>query len=117
MTNKIPLSISPQELKKWLDQDSIQPLLVDVREKEELLIATLDKPVIHLPLSESSLWTKTFSQHLSFHKPIVVFCHSGIRSLKFGIWLIEQDNRYEVWNLQGGIDAWSTEVDSSVNRY
>ena len=105
------------ELKQLLSEDSLQPLLVDVREKEELSIASLDEPVIHFPLSESSLWSKTFSKHLSFEKPIVVFCHSGIRSWKFGIWLLEQDSRYQVWNLQGGIDALSTEVDSSVNRY
>ena len=117
MNNKSPLSISAMELKKWLVEDSLHPLLVDVREKEELSIASLDEPVIHFPLSEFSLWSKTFSKYLSFEEPIVVFCHSGIRSLKFGIWLLEKDTRYKVWNLQGGIDSWSQEVDSSVKRY
>jgi len=117
MKDKAPLSISPLELQKWLADDSLELLLVDVREKEELSIASLDEEVIHLPLSESSFWSETLPKYLSFEKPIVVFCHSGIRSWNFGTWLIEQDSRYQVWNLEGGIDAWSTEVDSSINRY
>ncbi len=117
MDKKTPLSLSPKELKKWLSEESNVPILVDVREKEELSIASIDTPVIHFPLSEFLSWSTTLSKYLSFEKPIVVFCHSGIRSLNFGIWLIEQDHRYEVWNLQGGIDAWSQEVDSSIPRY
>jgi len=117
MNQKVPLTISPLELQKWFSESSCEPLLVDVREQEELSIAALDRPVIHFPLSESESWSKNFAKHLSFEKPIVVFCHSGIRSWKFGIWLLEEDSRYQVWNLRGGIDAWSTEVDNSVKRY
>ncbi len=117
MSQKTPLNISPKELNKWLSEDSVDLLLIDVREKEELSIASIDTPFIHFPLSESLSWSKTFSNQLSFEKRIVVLCHSGIRSLKFGIWLLEQDPRYQVWNLRGGIDAWSQEVDSSINRY
>ena len=32
-------------------------------------------------------------------------------------WLIEQGREGEVWNLEGGIDAWSVQVDPSVPRY
>ena len=31
--------------------------------------------------------------------------------------LIEQGWGYEVWNLEGGIDAWSVKVDPTVPRY
>ena len=94
-----------------------KPVLVDVREKEELSIAAINSPFIHFPLSEFSVWSQTFQKHLSFERPIVVFCHAGIRSWNFGIWLLQQDQRYQVWNLDGGIDAWSTEIDCSVPRY
>ncbi len=117
MNTKKPLNLAPQDLKKWLSEDPYSLVLVDVRETEEVSIASITKSAIHLPLSQSVFWSKTFSKYLSFQKPIVVFCHSGVRSWNFGVWLIEQDHRYEVWNLEGGIDAWSQEVDSSVPRY
>ncbi len=117
MNEKIPLKLSPKQLKQWLMTESFDPILIDVREEEELNIASLKLSVLHLPLSRSFEWLDTLSQHLCLERPIVVFCHAGIRSLQFGIWLLEQNPKYEVWNLQGGIDAWSQEVDSSIPRY
>jgi len=38
-------------------------------------------------------------------------------SWHFGCWLMQQQGYPQVWNLQGGIDAWSVEVDRSVPRY
>jgi rhodanese-related sulfurtransferase len=47
----------------------------------------------------------------------VVLCHAGVRSHHFGLWLLDQGWGLEVWNLEGGIDAWSTQVDDTVPRY
>ena len=118
MNDLIPSEVNPRDLNDWLkESSSTSPILVDVREKEELAIAPFPYSVIHLPLSEHSLWFSTYSINLTFESPVVVICHSGIRSLNFGIWLLEQDPRYKVWNLTGGIDAWSQCIDSSVPRY
>jgi rhodanese-related sulfurtransferase len=46
-----------------------------------------------------------------------VLCHAGIRSWQFGCWLMEAQGFPRVWNLHGGIDAWSVEVDPTVPRY
>ena len=46
-----------------------------------------------------------------------MICHAGVRSLHFGLWLLEQRQTLEVWNLEGGIDAWSVQVDPKVPRY
>ena len=49
-------------------------------------------------------------------KPLVVMCHSGGRSRRVAEFL--QGNGFtNVFNLKGGIDAWSTQVDSRVPRY
>ena len=112
-----PINVLPQELKKCLDEGFLKPILIDVREKEELEIAVLNQKALHLPLSDHSNWIASYSNQLSFDEPIVVICHSGIRSWNFAIWLLEQDSRYQVWSLQGGIDAWSKEVDNSIPRY
>ena len=117
MNLKTPLTVLPKELKKWLDEDLSNPILIDVREEEELAIASFNRNVLHFPLSNYSNWINCYSNNLSFDEPLVVICHSGIRSWNFALWLLEQDSRYQVWNLKGGIDAWSQEVDKSVPRY
>lgn len=47
---------------------------------------------------------------------IVLFCHHGIRSKAAGESLIAQGYK-NVFNLVGGIDAWSAQVDDGVPRY
>jgi monothiol glutaredoxin len=47
---------------------------------------------------------------------IVLYCHHGMRSKATGDQLIAQGYT-NVFNLTGGIDAWSAQVDDSVPRY
>ena len=118
MNKHIPLNISPQELNKILEDDSSEkPFIVDVREDEEIAIASFPFSVLHLPLSKASKWSRNIEELLPKEQDIVVVCHAGVRSLNFGIWLSEQGITKRVWNLVGGIDAWSTDVDQSVPRY
>ena len=109
--------ISAKELDRWFHSHLLQPVLIDVREDEELAIAPFPQTVIHLPLSRAVEFEEGLQKKLPKDQPIVVICHAGIRSRSFGYWLIEQDLGYEVWNLEGGIDAWSIEVDPRVKRY
>ena len=118
MNQHIPLNISPKELNKMLGGDSSEkPFIVDVREDDEIAMASFPFSVLHLPLSEAANWSGEIEELLPKDAPIVVVCHAGVRSLNFGIWLLQQGIRKTVWNLVGGIDAWSTEVDQSVPRY
>ena len=118
MNQNIPLNISPKELNKILEDDSSEkPFIVDVREDSEIAIASFAFSVLHLPLSKSANWSEKIEELLPKDQPIVVACHAGVRSLNFGIWLLEQGIAKSVWNLVGGIDAWSTDVDQSVPRY
>ena len=111
-----PQSLSAQELWSRLQAgENLQ--LVDVREDQELAMARLPYPVEHLPLSRSSEWMGVISTRLDRDRPVVVLCHAGVRSWQFGCWLLEAQGYEEVWNLQGGIDAWSVSVDPSVPRY
>ncbi len=111
-----PGSIAARELDERLRHgETIQ--LVDVREDRELELARLPHPVLHLPLSRSAEWMAELPQRLDPGRPVAVLCHAGVRSWHFSCWLIEQHGYREVWNLQGGIDAWSAEVDPGVPRY
>jgi rhodanese-related sulfurtransferase len=47
---------------------------------------------------------------------VVVYCHHGIRSLH-GMSALQAAGFKQVYNLSGGIDLWSVEVDSSMPRY
>ena len=118
MNTHIPLNISPKELNELLDDDSSKkPFIVDVREDDEIAIASFAFSVLHLPLSKAATWSGKIEELLPNDAPIVVVCHAGVRSLNFGVWLLEQGIRTTVWNLAGGIDAWSKDVDQSVPRY
>ena len=111
-----PTPLGASELKIRLDAgEALQ--LVDVREAMELDLARLSTPVIHLPLSESERWMGQLSALIERDRPVVVLCHAGIRSWQFACWLMEAQGYEQVWNLQGGIDAWSVSVDPSVPRY
>ena len=118
MNQHIPLNISPEDLNKILEDDSPgKPFIVDVREDNELAIASFDFSVLHLPLSQAENWSGKIEELLPKDQPIVVVCHAGVRSLNFGIWLLEQGIVKSVWNLVGGIDAWSKDIDPSISRY
>ena len=111
-----PRSIGARELQQRLERgEPIQ--LVDVREAEELAKAQLPHPVLHLPLSQSAAWMAELPGLLERDRPVAVLCHAGVRSWHFACWLIQEHGWGEVWNVQGGIDAWSVEVDASVPRY
>tara|TARA_Y100001968_G_C19366751_1_gene722955 strand:+ start:67 stop:420 length:354 start_codon:yes stop_codon:yes gene_type:complete len=117
MNTENPKTISPKALYEWITEESDNPFLIDVREDTELDVAPFPFEVLHLPLSRISVWSENISQKLPSDKALVVICHSGIRSLNFGIWLLHQGFHHEIWNLEGGIDLWSLEVDNSVPRY
>jgi rhodanese-related sulfurtransferase len=111
-----PRSLSARDLKARLDAG--EPLqLVDVREPMELQMAALQCPVLHLPLSRSQEWLEGLEAQLDRDRDVVVLCHAGVRSWQFGCWLMEALGYTQVWNLQGGIDAWSVEADPAVPRY
>lgn len=111
-----PTTLQARELQARLQAG--EPLqLVDVREPQELELAALAEPVIHLPLSQSQQWIDQINTLLDRDGDVVVLCHAGVRSWQFGCWLMEAQGFERVWNLHGGIDAWSVEVDPRVPRY
>jgi sulfur-carrier protein adenylyltransferase/sulfurtransferase len=102
--------ISVQELKRKMDAN--EPfLLLDVREPFEFEIAHIDGATL-IPLGEIA----ERSNELKREQPIVVHCHSGRRSAQ-AVLLLQQRGFTNVYNLEGGIDAWSDLIDPSVPKY
>ncbi|HEY7001784.1 MAG TPA: molybdopterin-synthase adenylyltransferase MoeB [Candidatus Udaeobacter sp.] len=104
------LVMSPLELKRRMDAG--EPVeLVDVREPFEYEIARIDGAKL-VPLGEI---TERLDE-LRREKPIVVHCHSGMRSAQ-AVQLLQERGFANVYNLEGGIDAWSDQIDPNVPKY
>lgn len=92
---------------------------LDVREPEEFLAASIkDDAVIQLPLSELAARQLEALPDAAQDKDaeIIVGCHHGTRSAQVVMWL-RQQGWTNVWNMEGGIDAWAGEVDPEVGVY
>jgi rhodanese-related sulfurtransferase len=87
------------------------PTMIDVRESEELSIASIDG-ALHMPMEEFEGSIRVLDRHVDY----VIICHHGIRSAQAAMVMSEQGFT-RVSNLLGGIDAWSCEVDPTVPRY
>lgn len=85
-------------------------LLLDVRTPEERALAAIEGSVL---LDEEMMERL---EEIDRTTPIVCQCHHGIRSRHAAERLVRMGFR-EVYNLTGGIDAWSVSIDPSVPRY
>jgi rhodanese-related sulfurtransferase len=103
--------LSPSELAQRLREAPEGTVLLDVREPWEREIAAI-APSLHIPMNEVPQRTGELPRDRS----IVVYCHSGARSLLVAAFL-EGQGFPAVTNLDGGIDRWSVEVDPKVARY
>ncbi len=106
--------ISPTDLKSLLDDNPEAIRLVDCREADEFGICKIEGAEL-LPLS--SFAEKGGPALIADEsKPVVVYCHHGMRSLNATMFL-RQRGRADVWSLNGGIDLWSQQIDPEVPRY
>ncbi len=61
-------------------------------------------------------WGPNVGDMLDPGKETLVLCHHGVRSMRAALFLASQGFR-DVKNIEGGIDAYSRRVDSSVPLY
>jgi len=107
-TTTLP-EITPRELKSRLDRGD-DLYILDVREPHEYQICNLHGHLI--PLGELSRRVN----ELDSSREIVAHCRSGKRSAE-AVEFLQKAGFRKIWNLKGGILAWSDEVDSSVPKY
>ncbi len=117
--------LDPADFAAWRDHAAVamkppaRPVLLDVREPWELQAASVKEDgfvLLAIPMREiPARLTELRAAHGS-GLPIACLCHHGMRSLQVANYLA-QGGFTEVVNIQGGIDAWSQQVDASVARY
>jgi sulfur-carrier protein adenylyltransferase/sulfurtransferase len=101
--------ITPRELKARLDRGD-ELYILDVREPHEYQICHLNGHLI--PLGD----LPRRANELDSSREIVAYCRSGKRSAD-AIDFLQKAGFKKLWNLKGGILAWSDEVDPKVPKY
>ncbi len=102
-------SLSVAELKQKMDAGE-KFMLLDVRTREERRIAKLD--------GARRLDEDVISDLLEMDRatPLVFICHEGVRSKTAAEQFLAQGFK-NVYNVEGGMEAWSRDVDPEVPRY
>ena len=103
-------AITVRELDQLIkEQADIQ--LIDVREPYEVEIAQIGAELIPM---------NSIPQHvdkISKDKQVIIHCRSGKRSADVIEWLEANHHFQNLYNLDGGILAWSALIDPSVPQY
>ena len=101
-----PMSV--QTLKQRLDAGDVT--LIDVRPEHERAIAKIAGADVLTPDTHARLTA------LPKDTPLAFICHHGISSRNAAEHFREHGFT-NLWNVEGGIDAWSREIDPSIPRY
>jgi sulfur-carrier protein adenylyltransferase/sulfurtransferase len=110
-TNQQMQEMTATELKQKLDQgEDIQ--IIDVREPSEYAFARIPDS-IHIPLAQ----VVNRMSEIDPQKETVVHCKMGGRSARAILDLQQAGFTGNLFNLKGGITAWSNEVDPTVPKY
>ena len=88
-----------------------KPVVLDVREADELARAAYPFPVVHIPMGELPARVG----ELPHAGAIVCACHTGGRSASVAQFLRRQG--FDAVNLDGGILAWAREIGLGTPQY
>jgi molybdopterin/thiamine biosynthesis adenylyltransferase/rhodanese-related sulfurtransferase len=108
--SEVPIEIDVAQVKAMLDSDN-KPYLLDVREDFEVEICKLD--------SSHSIPMRTIAEHIDRiprDLPVVVYCHSGVRSLNVANFLRDKGFN-NARSMVGGIAAWADKYEPEMVRY
>jgi rhodanese-related sulfurtransferase len=102
--------IGAGEYARW-QREGKSHCLLDVREDDELRAASIPG-ALHMPMDELAL---RFGE-IPRDQTVVVMCHHGGRSAMVAGFLASMGYT-DVYNLDGGIDAYARLVDPAIGRY
>ncbi|XP_068660270.1 rhodanese-like/PpiC domain-containing protein 12, chloroplastic [Aristolochia californica] len=109
--------IEPEELHSKMQDPGFleEAQMIDVREPDEVAEASLPGFTV-LPLRQFGSWGPGIANEFDPDKDTYVLCHHGMRSLQVAKWLQTQGFR-KVFNVSGGIHAYSLKADPSIPTY
>ncbi|MDB5243223.1 MAG: thiamine biosynthesis protein ThiF [Spirosoma sp.] len=106
-----PQKMSTQELANRLAAGE-DLFLLDVRERPEYDLCHLEGAVL-IPVG----MIPNNRKRIPTDRPVVVYCHHGIRSANVAEYLYAQGGLTNLYNLDGGIDAWARNVEPEMAVY
>lgn len=102
--------ITVTDLKKAIDNgEDFQ--LIDVREAEEHNFSNIGGE--HIPMGEIIYEEDKINKD----KPVYIYCRSGNRSMQVLMQMATMYGFENLYNVKGGVIAWSQEVDASFEVY
>lgn len=104
--------MSATELQALL-QTGVKPLLIDVREPHELVNGVIEGAV-PIPMNDIPGRLEEFASYKD--QSVVLICRSGKRSAQVGQFM-EHVGFTDVINLDGGMNDWASQVDTSMTVY
>ena len=108
------MEVSPEELLELMQRKGPRTFrLIDCREEDEFRICKLEWAEL-IPLTRIA--TDAPTRLIDKDKPVVIYCHLGLRS-QYACGLLRELGYENVFNLSGGIDAWAERVDPGMTRY
>ena len=87
--------------------------LIDVRERHEVAICDIEGSE-HIPMM--ALFTGATRTTADTDAEIIVYCHTGIRSMEATMYL-RHHGFTNVASMAGGIHAWAAEIDPTLATY
>ena len=113
-------NLSPALFTAWRDAAApTTPVVLDVREQWELQTASVALDgftLLHVPMQSLPARVAELKLDLGIDHPIACLCHHGIRSMQVANYLAHHGFT-NVVNLQGGIQAWAQQLDTSIAQY
>ena len=106
-----PQKMTAQELANRLAAGE-ELFLLDVRERPEYELCHLEGAVL-IPVG----MIPNNRKRIPTDRPVIVYCHHGIRSANVAEYLYAQGGLTNLYNLDGGIDAWAREVEPEMAVY
>ena len=113
------IQLQPHQLHDWLAQLAPHPqapVVLDVREPHECALVSPKTDaafeLVRMPMRS----VPDMVAELDKDRPVACLCHHGARSMQVAVFL-ENMGYTTVANISGGIDAWATQLDTSLPRY
>lgn len=100
--------ISVSQLSKLVEEQEV--FILDVRNPDEFNFCAIGG--LNIPLGE----LEHRLDEIPRDRDVYCLCHHGVRSA-YAAQLLMQNNFEKVWNIEGGIDAWSISINPDINRY
>jgi rhodanese-related sulfurtransferase len=102
--------LAPGDLAKWR-QEGLSMRLVDIRTREEFEAARIDGALLFTQDLMSEMLSRWPREDL-----VVIYDHTGAKSMDAAAYFLGHGFK-NIRALQGGIDAWSQQINPALRRY